>query len=151
LAKKKSPTSAWQRFISSTRKTQRKLAAACNSPGVADAAAAEVAEAAAAGLAGAAAAQVADPAARHGASAASARSRRLLADTIDKRNIDMAGSDKVDPAVACLVSTATSGSSAQTAMMAWLGFQSFQKMLAREPDMDVPAALLPVPMFRSDL
>jgi hypothetical protein len=44
--KKNSPTSVWPRSISSTRKTQQRLRAAYSWPGVAGAAAAEVAAAA---------------------------------------------------------------------------------------------------------
>jgi hypothetical protein len=36
-------------------------------------------------------------------------------------------------------------------MMALPGFQSFQKMLARELDLNVPAAYLAAPALRSDV
>jgi hypothetical protein len=71
------------------------------------AAAAEVADAA---LAAAAAAP-------RGVTAAGAKWRRLLAGTIEPtrltRQYEMAGSDKVDPAILCLLSQTAGGSSAQ--------------------------------------
>jgi hypothetical protein len=48
----------------------------------------------------------------------------------------MAGSDKVDPAVPCLISAAARGRGDDGIP----GFQSFQEMLAREPDKNVAAA-----------
>jgi hypothetical protein len=152
--KKKSPTSAWRRFISSTRKTQRRPAAAYNLPGVADAAAAVAADAAAAEpaeavAAAAAAALPADLAARLGASAASAEPAACLPTRSTNQYRDgrvrqsrPGHSMFAFPRHICFRRPhADHPRAGRRGDAGFPGFQSFQKMLARGLDVDAPAAM----------
>jgi hypothetical protein len=74
--------------------------------------------------------------------------RRPLCRHDRRTNIERAGSDKVDPAVPCLLwrrllsgLQAAHPSAGRRGDDDFPGFQSFQKMLAREPGLDVLAAL----------
>jgi hypothetical protein len=75
-------------------------------------------------------------------------SRRPLCRHDRRTNIEMAGSDKVDPAVPCLLwwrllsgPQAVDLSASRHGDDDFPGFQSFQKMLARELGLDVLAAM----------
>jgi hypothetical protein len=74
-------------------------------------------------------------------------SRRPLCRHDRRTNIEMAGSDKVDPAIPCLPwrrllsgSPAVQPSASRRGDDGFAGFQPFQKMLARELGLDVLAA-----------
>ena len=90
-AKKKSPTSVWERSLSSTRKTPARLGSASNTPAVADA------EAAAAAAAGAAEAAVAAAAAAAvaGAAAAAAACRGECAASANVQHVPITLTDAV--------------------------------------------------------